>query len=129
MGFFNHCWEAVLHLAAFAHYIDNQQVQQPLPLSYVSRPVHEIVTAGVTFAPPNATINFTCQYPTLTGWRACNSADDRQCWLDNPSQTTGLHQYNITTDCGYPKQALMDMTNPFVDEVFTPPGVTREVRN
>ncbi|GAB7354000.1 hypothetical protein MBLNU459_g4593t2 [Dothideomycetes sp. NU459] len=110
MGFFNHCWEAFLQLAAFAHYLDDGSGQQPLPLPDRPNSLHKVAATGVVFAPQNATAGFTCQYPSLTGWNACNSPDDRQCWLDNPSQESGLNQYNITTDY----------------EQFTPPGIQRE---
>lgn len=113
MGFFTSCWSALLQLTAYAHMMGSHEMgQQPLHLPTESTPHKEIDNAatGVTFTPQNASPDFTCQYPTLTGWEACNNATDRGCWLTDPSQKESLYQYNISTDY----------------ESFSPPGITRE---
>ena len=79
--------------------------QYPLPLPAAPVKDQHPLTAGLTFAPPNATGGFECQYPTLTGWQYCGGGNSQECWITNNNQT-----YNITTDY----------------EDLSPPGVVRE---
>ena len=98
MGFFNSCWETLIQLASYGHVLDgsfgNEQ-QQPLDL-----PSHHgtdvLSSSGVSFKVPGT--NFTCIYPTMNGYRACNNPRDRSCWLRGRSRGD---VYDINTPCEY----------------------------
>ena len=53
------------------------------------------------FKPPGGRIgngegkDFTCEYPSLIGYRSCSTAENRTCWLRNDK--TG-HEYTLYTD-------------------------------
>ncbi|KAL1306265.1 hypothetical protein AAFC00_004354 [Neodothiora populina] len=106
MGVAKTCWETILKFAALAHVIEYDLGQEPLRL-----PISDVTshTRGVTFSPHNATTGaFQCHYPKLgNGWMACNTANDRSCWLKN---TRTGDKYDIHTNY----------------EDIAPPGVTRE---
>lgn len=106
MGFFNTCWELVLHLPFFSP-LDGGGFERDgsqLPLS--SDP-----SGGVIIHPEHASPGFTCSYPSLEGWKSCNSPDDRSCWLkDSRANQPYFSQYDIHTDY----------------ETVWPQGVTRE---
>lgn len=112
-AFLTSCWDTLLRLATYAYVLEHDTNQQPLPLPTAISNHHGYATppiaAGVSFAPQNASVNFTCQYPTLVGWEACNHASDRGCWLKDPLKRQPLSQYDINTDY----------------ENVTPPGVER----
>jgi hypothetical protein len=73
--------------------------QTPLPLSH--SPSYHAEPNYPVFRPPGRRIsddpfwNFTCEYPTLVGWRSCSTAENRTCWLRNDQ--TG-EEYNIRTN-------------------------------
>lgn len=127
MGFFNSCWETFLQLASYAQSLDSHLKQEPLHLpSHFAGSDHPPTAVGVSFIPQNA--NITCQYPSLIGWTACNSASDRSCWLEDPLKREAVYQYNISTDCQYWNTSpFAHMTDSHPDESFSPPGITREV--
>lgn len=100
MGLINSCWDTILKFAAIVHFVDYDFTQQPLPLQDTGvRPDH-LQTVGVSFSPQNATrADFQCHYPRLhAGWRGCNSAEDRSCWLKN-TKTNDV--YDIHTNCEF----------------------------
>lgn len=102
MGFFNTCWELVLHLPFFSP-LDGGGFERDgsqLPLS--SDP-----SGGVIIHPEHASPGFTCSYPSLEGWKSCNSPDDRSCWLkDSRANQPNFSQYDIHTDCMPPYLAF-----------------------
>lgn len=110
MGFINSCWEAFVQIATYAQSIGTNYDanQQPLHLpshDHTSGIPGVDVSAGVSF--PVVGANFTCQYPSMTGYKPCNTANDRTCWLKGPK---GKRDYTITSDY----------------ENFGPKGVVRE---
>jgi len=107
MGFLHSCLNAFLSMTS---HVDMFHEPSQYPLSLAPVKDHQALTAGLTFAPPNATGGFKCQYPTLTGWQYCGNASNRDCWINDPNRKEGLYQYNTSTDY----------------EDFSPPGVTRE---
>lgn len=67
---------------------------------------------GVRFHPDGASPGFFCEYPSLSQWESCNSADSRDCWLRkklpskikercNCTDDDGPDQIDINTDCKY----------------------------
>lgn len=111
MGFFTSCWEAFLQVTTYAQILSMTDGgnQQPLHLpedDHAGHDHHGIVSAGLSFQVPGT--NFTCSYPTMTGYTACNSASNRSCWLQAP--TSENRSYDINTDY----------------ESFTPTGIRRE---
>ncbi|KAH7024295.1 hypothetical protein B0J12DRAFT_387613 [Macrophomina phaseolina] len=106
MGFFNACWDLLLHLPFFAPRGGGfERDRSQLPIS--SGP-----SGGVVIHPENASPGFTCSYPSMEGWESCNSPDDRSCWLkDGRASQPYFSQYDIHTDY----------------ETVWPQGVTREV--
>jgi len=52
---------------------------------------------GPRFSPPGGDPNddFICKYPKMVGYRPCNTAADRKCWLRRDSDG---HQFDIWTD-------------------------------
>lgn len=95
MGFYNSCWEALLQLTSYTQVLDSGH-QQPLHLPH-SHDVDQslIPPSGVSFQVEGT--GFTCHYPTMRGYRSCNSRNDRSCWLEGPSRR-GV-RYDINTPC------------------------------
>ncbi|KAK7534576.1 multicopper oxidase-domain-containing protein [Phyllosticta citricarpa] len=91
MGFFNTCWDLLLHLPFFEPLggLDHGHGgQQPLSL-------HD----DLTWHPHDASNGFTCTYPDMKGYKNCNGPDDRSCWLkDTSSRQPLFSQYDIHTD-------------------------------
>ena len=82
MGFLTKCTEALLGFLTFAP-VDKNPFQEPLtqqPLPF----------GDITIQPENASPGFQCQYPAMKGWKSCNTADDRTCWLQDPSSKQPL---------------------------------------
>lgn len=99
MNFLHSCWEVLLLLAShsqtFEGYLASSH-QRPLGIAEPHNDDHGIVSsAGVSFKV--AGTNFTCQYPSMTGYTACNNPLDRQCWLRGSS--TKDVTYDIHTEC------------------------------
>lgn len=109
MGFINSCWDALVQLASYAQSsgLKFHNGQLPLTLPHHSNNGQAV---GPVFAPAGAENGFVCDYSTMVGYTACNSASDRQCWL-KPSSTTSPF-YNITTN--------------YEDLSLIPKGITRE---
>lgn len=100
MGFFKSCWEAFLQLSTFRPFDHSSHANQ--------RPLDD---AAVIVRPELASPGFTCSYPSLKGWKSCNTATSRDCWIQDPARRQPLFsQYDIHTDY----------------ESETPRGVTRE---
>ena len=82
MGFFKSCAETLIQLLSFNSISSfgpwSQQPLSGLPIGEVS--VH----------PHGASNSFTCEYPTLKGWKSCNTAHDRSCWLKDTSSKQPL---------------------------------------
>ena len=85
MGFLQKIPEAVLHFLSFSISWDTYDLQKPLDLG----------NAEVHIRPETTTTSdFTCEYPTLTGWENCNTPDSRDCWLrDTASDQPLFSQY------------------------------------
>ena len=98
MGFLNSCWEVLLQVTTYAQSLGlgHDIYQQPLPLPNHAHGPALVPAAGVSFLPQGSEGGFTCEYPTLTGYEACNSARDRTCWL-KPANGKGF-VYDIHTD-------------------------------
>ena len=114
MGLFNTCWQALLQVATYSSLLgSNSNYQQPLAIGEHNANGHvKEPSTGPSFKV--AGTNFTCNYPSMKGYRSCNHADDRNCWLrpsDNRDTT-----YNIHTEYDTP------------GDTFTPVGVVREVK-
>lgn len=54
--------------------------------------------SGVRFHPDGASPGFYCEYPTLSQWQSCNTADSRDCWLRKPKNTKIKERCNCTDD-------------------------------
>lgn len=76
-----------------------------LPTS--SDPSPTAPASGPRFSPDGASPGFYCEYPTLTDWEPCNSADSRDCWLRKPDSQSD--EININTDCAH------EYSQPFVE--------------
>ncbi|KAL2055956.1 hypothetical protein ABVK25_003598 [Lepraria finkii] len=84
MGFFT---KALVRILSLTPASDRHSSQQPLPLS------------GITIEPEKGSPGFTCQYPSLKGWKSCNGPQSRDCWLkDSASKQPLFSQYDIHTD-------------------------------
>lgn len=73
--------------------------QVPL-LPSSSNSINHGSTPGPIFKPPTGRLtgpgsDFRCNYTDMKGWEPCTTADDRGCWLRNPS--TG-QEWNIYTN-------------------------------
>lgn len=113
MGLFTSCWEALLHVATYSSFLGSQDLNRQQPFSIT--PHHADSHVSAPLAGPSfkvAGTNFTCSYPSMTGYRSCNGAHDRNCWL-RPSNSKDTH-YNIHTKYDTP------------GDDFTPVGVVRE---
>lgn len=53
---------------------------------------------GVRFHPDGASPGFYCEYPTLSEWQPCNSADSRECWLRQTRPSKIKERCNCTDD-------------------------------
>ena len=84
MGFFQRCSEVLLQFLSFSTSWDAYGLQKPLDLG----------DAELRIRPETAAPGFTCEYPTLTGWKNCNSPGSRDCWLrDTTSDQPLFSQY------------------------------------
>jgi len=112
MGFFSGCWEALLQFASYAQSTGllDHVGQKPLVLPHDAQTQAAAGAVGPVFPPEGAEGNFKCDYSAMVGYKACNAAGDRQCWLRPASR----------------KNMTFDIHTNYED--FHPIGVTREVK-
>lgn len=60
--------------------------------SYIPLSSGRLLRGRHTFIPRQATLGFQCEYPT--GWVSCNTAENRSCWVKDPSGNI----FDINTD-------------------------------
>lgn len=112
--FFQYCWEVLLKIATYSPLLDSSSYnqQQPFVVPQNAHDSHDLAPlAGPSFKV--AGTNFVCNYPRMNGYRSCNSAKGRDCWLRS-SDTRNI-TYDIHTEYDTP------------GDNFTPTGVIREV--
>lgn len=54
--------------------------------------------SGVRFHPDGSSPGFYCEYPTLYEWQPCNTADSRECWLQQTRPSKLKERCNCTDD-------------------------------
>lgn len=104
MGFLKSCLEQLVRLAALAPFNPFEDLlQQPL-LGSEDTAQHPIIpSAGDTLAiiqPELASPGFQCVYPSR--WKSCNTAETRDCWLQDTQSGDGFSGYSqidINTNC------------------------------
>ncbi|CAK1368130.1 Laccase-2 [Cercospora beticola] len=111
--FFEYCWEVLLKIATYSPLLDSSSYtsQQPFVVPQNAHDNNELAPlAGPSFKV--AGTNFVCNYPRMNGYRSCNSAKGRDCWLRS-SDAKNI-TYDIHTEYDTP------------GDNFTPTGVIRE---
>jgi hypothetical protein len=110
MKLFARFWDGIiylLNLVTLSTFSDDGFGQRPLlrnrpsATDGITVPVLENVPStandppGPIFVPPGSgNDNFTCDYSSMSGFRACSTPEDRTCWLTNDAGTT----FDINTD-------------------------------
>jgi hypothetical protein len=110
-------WATLTYVFGFGsvtHWGDDTSAQSRITISSIesidTSNLADIAGDTPVFTPPNGRrgSSFTCRYPTLKGWKACSTPQDRGCWLKGPNG----ERYDINSNY----------------ETKTPPGIVRKVR-
>lgn len=88
--------------------------------------LNESQPAGPTFRPSNSPTGITCSYPDLQDYVACNSEEDRSCWLkskfDRPS-------WDINTDyeAAWPRGITREYYLEISEQALSPDGYVKSL--
>ena len=87
-----------------------------IPLSF-GRSLH----GRHTFIPRQATTGFQCEYPT--GWTSCNTAENRSCWVKDPSGNIFDINTNYETQIPQGKERTYELE--LTEEEISPDGTPK----
>lgn len=103
MGFLTSCLEQLIRLAALAPFNPFEDLVQQAFLGAGDTAQHPIIPGGTDdtiISPEFASPGFQCVYPSR--WKSCNTAETRDCWLQDTQsgdEFSGYSQIDISTDC------------------------------
>lgn len=111
MGFFKSCLEQLIRLAALSPFNPFEDlIQQPILGSedIAQHPLTPPVDNTI-IEPELASPGFQCVYPSR--WKSCNTAETRDCWLQDTQSGTEFSEYSqidINTNCECPCAAFLN---------------------